>query len=177
MALHLSKRCCDINGRKNIPGQLMMDTTILLPKLLEIEKKMVREVAEGNKHYVRNPQTAKHKSVQWVKTSALLICALRSADFSRSVYYLQQRNLKHNLCFNAYNCFLAIFWSFSFFNGKQDAGAVYSIFWFFDQLSDCLWRRRGMKRAANSGSIAKACHGKYFYSGFLFFLEQQGAHE
>ena len=27
------------------------------------------------------------------------------------------------------------------------------------------------------GSFAKACHGKSFYSGFLFFLEQQGANE
>ena len=29
----------------------------------------------------------------------------------------------------------------------------------------------------NFGSFAKACHDKFFYSGFLFFLEQQGAHE
>ena len=25
--------------------------------------------------------------------------------------------------------------------------------------------------------LAKACHSKFFYSGFLLFLEQQGAHE
>ena len=29
----------------------------------------------------------------------------------------------------------------------------------------------------NFRSFAKACHGKFFYSGFLLFLEQQGVHE
>ena len=29
----------------------------------------------------------------------------------------------------------------------------------------------------NFGSFAKVCHGKSFHSGFLLFLEQQGAHE
>ena len=29
----------------------------------------------------------------------------------------------------------------------------------------------------NFGSFAKACHGKSFYSGFLFFLEQPRAHK
>ena len=32
-------------------------------------------------------------------------------------------------------------------------------------------------RWINFGSFAKACHGKFFYSGFLFFLEQQRAHK
>ena len=32
-------------------------------------------------------------------------------------------------------------------------------------------------RWVNFGSCAKACHGKSFYSGFLFFLEQQGEHD
>ena len=32
-------------------------------------------------------------------------------------------------------------------------------------------------RWVNFGSFAKACHGKSFYSGFLFFLEQQQAHK
>ena len=32
-------------------------------------------------------------------------------------------------------------------------------------------------RWVNFGSFAKACHGKYFYSGFLLFLEQQRAHK
>ena len=32
-------------------------------------------------------------------------------------------------------------------------------------------------RWVNFGSFAKACHGKAFYSGFLFFLEQQRAHK
>ena len=31
-------------------------------------------------------------------------------------------------------------------------------------------------RWVNFGSFAKACHGKSIYSGFLLFLEQQGAH-
>ena len=31
-------------------------------------------------------------------------------------------------------------------------------------------------RWVNFGSFAKACHSKFFYSGFLFFLEQQRAH-
>ena len=32
-------------------------------------------------------------------------------------------------------------------------------------------------RWVNFGSFAKACHGESFYSGFLFFLEQQRAHK
>ena len=32
-------------------------------------------------------------------------------------------------------------------------------------------------RWVNFASFAKACHGKSFYSGFLFFLEQQRAHK
>ena len=32
-------------------------------------------------------------------------------------------------------------------------------------------------RWVNFGSFAKACHGKSYYSGFLFFLEQQWAHK
>ena len=32
-------------------------------------------------------------------------------------------------------------------------------------------------RWINFGSFAKACHGKSFYPGFLFFLEQQRAHK
>ena len=32
-------------------------------------------------------------------------------------------------------------------------------------------------RWINFRSFAKACHGKSFYSGFLFFLEQQRAHK
>ena len=32
-------------------------------------------------------------------------------------------------------------------------------------------------RWVNFGSFAKACPGKFFFSAFLLFLEQQGAHE
>ena len=41
------------------------------------------------------------------------------------------------------------------------------------------WLHRHLQPAGwvNSRSLAKACPRKFFYSGFLLFLEQQGAHE
>ena len=50
-----------------------------------------------------------------------------------------------------------------------------------DQSSSAFHRCRNVEayhcRWVNFGSCAKACHGKFFYSAFLLFLEQQGAHE
>ena len=53
----------------------------LYQKILEIEKEIVREVARGDKHYLK--KSAEHKaqiSKAFVQFSGLL-CALWSADF------------------------------------------------------------------------------------------------
>ena len=59
----------------------------LVPKLLEIEEDIVREVARlGNKHHLRKSadRNAQIRSVSG--TNAFLICVFRSADFSGGVY-------------------------------------------------------------------------------------------
>ena len=50
-------------------------------KLLEIEKEIVREVARGDKPYLRKStdRKAQVSPLRW--TNAFLICALRSVDF------------------------------------------------------------------------------------------------
>ena len=65
------------------------------PKLLEIEKEIVSEVTQvdrGDKHRPR--KSGDHKaeiSKAFVQLSGL-ICALRSADFLRWCYHLEQPN-------------------------------------------------------------------------------------
>ena len=56
---------------------------LLIPKLLEIEKEIVREVAWGDKPYLRKStdREAQISPLNW--TNAVLICALRSVDFLR----------------------------------------------------------------------------------------------
>ena len=56
---------------------------ILIPKLLEIEKESVREVARGDKHYLRKSADCKSQISKVLIQLSGLICALRSADFLR----------------------------------------------------------------------------------------------
>ena len=52
-------------------------------KLLEIEKEIVREVARGDKPYLRKSTDRKAQISPLNWTNAFLICALRSVDFLR----------------------------------------------------------------------------------------------
>ena len=52
-------------------------------KLLEIEKEIVREVARGDKPYLRKSTDRKAQISPVSGTNAFLICALRSVDFLR----------------------------------------------------------------------------------------------
>ena len=52
-------------------------------KLLEIEKEIVREVARGDKPYLRKSTDRKAQISPLDWTNAFLICALRSVDFLR----------------------------------------------------------------------------------------------
>ena len=56
---------------------------ILMPKLLEIEKEIVREVARGDKPYLRKSTDRKAQISPLNWTNDFLICALRSVDFLR----------------------------------------------------------------------------------------------
>ena len=55
----------------------------LYQKLLEIEKEIVREVARGDKPYLRKSTDRKAQISPLNWTNAFLICALRSVDFLR----------------------------------------------------------------------------------------------
>ena len=50
-------------------------------KLLEIEKEIVREVARGDKPYMRKSTDRKAQISPLSRTNAFRICALRSVDF------------------------------------------------------------------------------------------------
>ena len=60
-----------------------MATTLCETRLLEIEKEIVREMARGEKPYLRKSadRKAQISPLSWV--NVFLICALRSADFLR----------------------------------------------------------------------------------------------
>ena len=53
----------------------------LIPKLLEIEKEIVREVARGDEPYLRKSADRKAQIRKAFVQLSGLICALRSADF------------------------------------------------------------------------------------------------
>ena len=55
----------------------------LIPKLLEIEKEIVREVARGDKPYLRKSTDRKAQIRKAFVQFSGLICALRSVDFLR----------------------------------------------------------------------------------------------
>ena len=55
----------------------------LIPKTMEIEKEIVREVARGDKPYLRKSTDRKAQISPPNWTNAFLICALRSVDFLR----------------------------------------------------------------------------------------------
>ena len=66
-------------------GQLDNKTVhiMILPKLLEIEKEIVREVALGEKPYLRKSTDRKAQIRKAFIQFSGLICALRSVDFLR----------------------------------------------------------------------------------------------
>ena len=51
-------------------------------KLLEIQKEIVREVVQGDKHNLRKSENVTHKSVSFT-LHIVLICALQFSDFLR----------------------------------------------------------------------------------------------
>ena len=61
-------------------------------KLLEIEKDIVREVSQGDKHYLRksaNRKAQNQRGVSFLPTGPM--CALRSAEFlTQCFYHLKQ---------------------------------------------------------------------------------------
>ena len=64
-------------------SRTMRIKSILIPKLLEIEKEIVREVARGDKPYLRKSTDRKAQISPLNWTNAFLICALRYVDFLR----------------------------------------------------------------------------------------------
>ena len=60
-----------------------------MPKLLEIEKEIVREVARGDKPYLRKSTDRKAQIRKAFVQFSGLICALRSVDFSGKVYHTE----------------------------------------------------------------------------------------
>ena len=66
-------------------------------KLLEIEKEIVREVARGDKQYLKQPTDCNSQISSMSVTNVFLICALRYADCFR--YCLSPRATSRTIFF------------------------------------------------------------------------------
>ena len=70
----------------------------LIPKLLEIEKRLCVRLRSGDKHHLRKSADRKTQTSLVSGTTAFMICALRPADFLKWCLS-PERNLAHNLFF------------------------------------------------------------------------------